>query len=230
MTKTVYTLFTALLISFSLAHADDKMKFNFVNEELTKIIEQYSKASGQKFIIDPVVRGKITFLNPTDVTLEEAYNQLSTGLALNGYAIVKQGDNFIIRNARSAQRDNLEVVSTLPSIKPERMATYVIAIKNVSASEVISQIRMLSSSYGEISALENTNQIIITDWTPNLNRVNEIIKKIDVPMDKSILKIVTEAKKERKERMALRAKESKDPKDVPHFKPGPPDELNPIKQ
>lgn len=211
-------LLLATMISFSFtAHADDKMKMNFVNEDLTKIIEQYSKASGKKFIVDSTVRGKITLLNPAEVTLEEAYNQLSAALAINGFAIIKQDDNSIIRNARSAQRDNIEVVTELPTMQPERMITWVITLKNVSASEIVQQIRLLTSSYGEITSSEKTNQLIISDWSTNMQRVAAIIKKLDIIPDPAMTKIVAQAKKDRMERIA---KKESDPKNMPpHFAP-----------
>ncbi|MFN7729909.1 MAG: hypothetical protein ACK5P7_12195 [Bdellovibrio sp.] len=59
---------------------------NFVNEDITKVIEVYSKAANQKFIIDPSVRGKVTLLNPEDIDLTEAFNQISGALMLNGFS------------------------------------------------------------------------------------------------------------------------------------------------
>ena len=35
----------------------------FKEEEILKIIEIYSKASGQKFVVDPGVRGKVSIFN-----------------------------------------------------------------------------------------------------------------------------------------------------------------------
>ena len=213
---------SALFIAISVtAQAQEKIKMNFPNEEIGSIIGLYSKASGKKFIVDSTVRGRISLFNPTDVTLEEAYNQLSVTLALNGFAIVKQGDNYIVRNARSAQRDLHEVSNDLPAMLPERMVTWIFTVKNLPAHDVMSQLRMLTSSYGEMSALEKTNQIVISDWSTNLQRVADVMKKVDVPTDPSVLKIVTQAKKDRMERMARKDKEPKDMK-TPHMTLPPP--------
>lgn len=215
----------ALFIAISVtAQAQEKIKMNFPNEEIGSIIGLYSKASGKKFIVDSTVRGRITLLNPADVTLDEAYNQLSAALALNGFAIIKQGDNLIVRNARSAQRDLIEVTTELPTMLPERMVTWIFTVKNLPAHDVMSQLRMLTSMYGEMSAIEKTNQIVISDWSVNLQRVAEIMKKVDVPTNPSILKIVTQAKKDRMERMAAKGKEPKEMKMHPMSPPPPTDE------
>ena len=181
------------------AKADDKVKFQFMNEDIDKVIAAYSKASGQKFIIDSTVRGKITILNPTDITADEAFNQLSEALAVNGFAVVKNGEVDTVRNARSVQRDNVQVTTELPAAKPQRMVTWIVSLKNVAAGTVVKDIRMFTSSFGELSANVTSNQLIITDWSSNLQRVAEIIKNVDKPVDPATAKIVSAYKKEAKE-------------------------------
>ena len=44
-----------------------------------------------------------------------------------------------------------------------------------------------------------SNQLIITDWSSNLQRVAEIIKNVDKPVDPATAKIVSAYKKEAKE-------------------------------
>ncbi len=115
----------AFLIVFSVnsASAQEKIKMTFRNEELSKIIEVYSKASGQKFVVDSSVRGKVSIFLPEPVSYEEAFNQLSSALALNSFAISRQGDTMIVTGARNIQRNLIEVSTELPSLKPERMYT-----------------------------------------------------------------------------------------------------------
>ncbi len=88
-----------LLLPFVAQAAPDKIKFSFKNTELVKVIEEYSKLSGQKFIFDETVKGKATILNAEPVTLDEAFNQLSSALALNSFAISKQEDVFVVMPA-----------------------------------------------------------------------------------------------------------------------------------
>ncbi len=202
------------------ASAADMMKMNYKNEELPVIIENYSKASGQKFILDPTVRGKVTLLNPGEVTLVEAFNQLSEALALNGFAIVSNGDVMTVRNARSAQRDNIEVFTVVPPAKPQKMVTWIVNLKYVSAMSVQNELRMLSSSYGEISALSGTNQIFVSDWTGNIQRISEMIKKFDVPADPLLKKIVEQGRKEMTERRdEFKKVRAEKPPKPPHEKP-----------
>ncbi len=186
-----------IVFSFSLVKAADNMKMYFNSEEITKIIELYSKASGQKFVVDPSVRGKVSIFLQESVSIEEAFNQLSSALALNGYAISKQGDTMVVKSARNIQRDLIEVSTEKPALKPERMYTWIYTAKNIPATNIISDLRILPSKDGELSLNANSNQIIFCDWTSNLQRVGEILKEIDKPLNPSVTKLVEAGKKEK---------------------------------
>ena len=174
-------LFLLVRLSTNLILAADKIKMNFVNEEIPTIIEHYAKESGTRFIVDSTVRGKISILNQDKVTLEEAYNQLSEALAINGFAILKKEDYSLIRNARSVQRDGIDVyINEVPSLRPQRMATWVVTLKNVSARELQQNIgRLLNSSYGELQVYPEKNQLVVTDFTSSINRIAKMVLEMD---------------------------------------------------
>ncbi|MBC7420867.1 MAG: general secretion pathway protein GspD [Bdellovibrio sp.] len=191
-----YILAISICLASIFSFAEEKMKMNYNGEEINKIIQDYAKVSGQKFIIDSTVRGRITIINPTEVSLEEAFSQLSDALALNGFAIVKQNDVMVIRNARSAQRDGIQVYTELPPAKPQRMVTWVVTLKNTTPSQIMNELRLLTSSYGEMSTNSRTNQIVFSDWSVNLQRVAEVIKQVDQQVDPKLIKLVEQGKKE----------------------------------
>jgi general secretion pathway protein D len=192
------SLMTTLAVSlsvFAAAPADKKIKMNFVNEDLTNIIQAYSKASEQNFIIDPGVRGKVSILNSDAVDVTEAYNQLSSALAVNGYAISKQENSYIVKPARNVERDLIEVSADVPALKPERLVTWVVTFKNLSAKTVLREMRNLTSKDGEMNLSTQSNQIVMTDWASNLNRVAKLFEQMDKPVDPKLHKLVEQNKK-----------------------------------
>ncbi len=196
-----------LSLSVVASQAADKIKFNFVNTELSKMIEAYSKVTGQKFVVDPVVRGMASILVQEPVTTEEAFNQLSSALAVNGFAISKQGDTMIVKSARNIQRDLIEVSTEVPSLKPERMATWIYTFKNIPAMEVNRDLRILPSKDGEMNVYAKNNQIIFTDWTSNLNRLAALMKEVDKPADPAAAKLAAEGQKSFLKKEASKKKE-----------------------
>lgn len=174
------TAITLMLACGSAMAASDKpISFSYEDVEISKVLKDYAAASGQKFIVDPNVRGKITIINPSQVTVEEAFNQLSTALATNSIGIVVQDGVMNVKPARSIQRDSIPVVKELPPMRPERMVTWIIDLKYVSADDVNKQLRILTSRDGELVPYTPTNQMIVSDWTPNLHRIGSIIASID---------------------------------------------------
>jgi type II secretory pathway component GspD/PulD (secretin) len=192
------------------AHADSDIKFNYENSvDISDVIHDYAKASGTKWIIDPVVRGRITLFNPQKIPLEEAFNQLSSAMAINGLAYTEDEGTYKVGQARSIQRSSIPVVKEVPPLKPERMVTWVVTLKNISAEQMMREVRLMSSKDGECAALESTNQIVFTDYTSSLNKIAKVIAELDQPVDADRAKIIASAKKSREQREAARAKANK---------------------
>lgn len=200
------TVLVTTLVSLSQGQAADKIKMNFKDADITKVIELYSKSSGQKFIVDSSVRGKVSIFNPTDVTQEEAFNQLSTALAVNGYGISKQGDVMVVRSSRNIQRDLIEVGTEVPALKPERMYSWIFSPKNISANDLMRDLRLLTSKDGEVSMNSRINQIVMTDWVSNIHRVAETLKTIDIKVDPATAKVIEDSDKRIQEFQKRRAK------------------------
>jgi general secretion pathway protein D len=65
--------------------------FDFPNVEITDVIKAISELTGKNFIIDSTVRGKITIIAPTKITVAEAYKAFLSALAINGFTVVPSG-------------------------------------------------------------------------------------------------------------------------------------------
>jgi general secretion pathway protein D len=178
------------------------MKFSFPGEEIPKVIETYSKATGQKFVLDAGVRGKVVITGADDVSPEEAFNLLSSALATNGYAISKQADTMVVKSARNIQRDLIETTTTLPTLKPERMVTYIYTFKNIPVTSVNRDLRIITSKDGEMSIYPRQNQVILSDWVSNIQRVDQIFKQIDQPTDPKLAKLIDAEEKAQAKRRA----------------------------
>jgi general secretion pathway protein D len=166
----------------SFAFADTPtINFNFTNSDISAVIKEYAKMSGQKFIVDANAAGKVTIINRDPITVEDAFNQLSSALAVNDLAISKQGDQMVVMHARNVERNLIDVTTELPPMTPTKLATWIITLKYLSANEVNRELRLLTSKDGEVFPSSHNNQLIITDFTPNLYRVSKLIEKLDVP-------------------------------------------------
>lgn len=165
--------------------------FDFPNVEITDIIKAISELTGKNFIIDSTVRGKITIIAPSKITVAEAYKAFLSALAINGFTIVPSGGFLKIRNARSAQRDGIDIYSGTYYPNADQMITKVVHLKHITADTLKQQLgRLLNSSYGEIEAYPQTNSVIISDFGSSIDRIMKIINQLDVPGFEEQLEVV----------------------------------------
>lgn len=155
--------------------------FDFPNVEITDLIKAIGELTGKNFIIDPGVRGKITIVAPSKISVAEAYKAFLSALAINGFTVVPSGSFLKVKSARNAQRDNIETFSGAYYPNSDQMITRIIHLKHISASQVNRDLRILPSKDGEMNIYEPTNSIIISDYGSNIDRVMKIIGQLDVP-------------------------------------------------
>lgn len=164
--------------------------FDFPNADITDIVKAISELTGKNFIIDPGVRGKITVIAPSKITVAEAYKAFLSALAINGFAVVPSGKFLKIRSARNAQRDGIETYSGNYYPNADQMITRIIHLKHISAEMVNRDLRILTSKDGELSPYTPTNSIIVSDYGSNIERIMKIISQLDVPGFEDQLEVV----------------------------------------
>lgn len=155
--------------------------FDFPNVEVTELIKAVGELTGKNFIIDPSVRGKITIIAPSKITISEAYKAFLSALAINGFTVVPSGSFLKVKSARNAQRDSIETYSGAYYPNTDQMITRIIHLKHISAEQVNRDLRILASKDGEMSVYNQTNSLILSDWGSNIDRVMKIITQLDVP-------------------------------------------------
>ncbi len=164
--------------------------FDFPNADIQDIVKAISELTGKNFIIDNGLRGKITIIAPSKITVAEAYKAFLSALAINGYAIVPQGKFLKIRSARNAQRDSIETYSGTYYPNSDQMITRIIHLKHISSEAVNRDLRILTSKDGEMSVYPPTNSIILSDYGSNIDRVMKIISQLDVPGFEDQLEVI----------------------------------------
>ena len=154
--------------------------FDYPNAEITDIVKAISQLTKRNFIIDSGVRGKISIVAPTQITVAEAYKAFLSALAANGFTVVPSGKFFKIKQARDAQRDSIETYSGAYYPNSDLMITRILHLKHISAEEVNKQLlRILPSKNGEMTPYPPTNSLIISDYGANIERITRILDQLD---------------------------------------------------
>lgn len=154
--------------------------FDFPDVNITDVVKAISELTGKNFIIDQGVRGKITIIAPTRITVAEAYKAFLSALAINGFAVIPSGGFYKIRTARNAQRDSINTYSGSYYPNADQMITRIIHLKHIRAEDITKDLRILTSRDGEINHYNPTNSLIMSDYGSNVDRVMKIISQLDV--------------------------------------------------
>ena len=92
-------------------NADELVQLDFRDVELTVIIDTIAKVTGKNFIYDDRVRGRVTIISPTKITIEQAYAVFESVLKVKGFtAVPGPGDVLKIIPVRDAKESSIEIV------------------------------------------------------------------------------------------------------------------------
>ncbi len=157
--------------------AEGTLKQNFKQVDIKTVIEAVAKISGHNMIIDPRVKGKVTFIAPAGMAPDELYQSLLAVLRVHGYAAIEGEDVIKIIPANMA-RDQFPYRGN--EMGSGDWVTEVINIKHVEATKLVAVLRPLIAKEGHLVALADSNKLIVTDVVSNIKRLKHILKRVDV--------------------------------------------------
>jgi general secretion pathway protein D len=153
---------------------------NFKDADITQIIQAVAAATGKSFIVDPRVRAQVTMYSSAPMSPPAFYQAFLSILAVYGFIAQPSGNNIVKivpdANTRYVPADNLPDHVSATS---DEIVTQVIAVKNVSAAELVPILRPLIPQYGDLAAYTPSNILIISDRANNVHRLMAIIQRID---------------------------------------------------
>ena len=175
------TLIQSLTLSVALcvSHASaQEFTVNLKDTDIQEFIEFVADVTETTIVVDPSVKGKVKVISSKPVSKAELYDLFLSILDVHGYTAVRSG--VVVRvipnkNARSAPVD---VISGTSVINDEYV-TQVIRLDNVSAAKLIPVLRPLVPQQAHMAAYAPSNAIIISDIRSNINRMEDIIARMD---------------------------------------------------
>lgn len=173
-------LLAALLVVSGLVQAQTgqgSWKINMKKADIRTFIEQVSDITGYSFIVDPRVKGEVTVISNTEMSADDIYNMFESVLRVHGYASVRSGSVVKIVPNQGAKQEDLPLTDKLSD--SEKMVTRVIPVQNTNATELVPILRPMVPQYGHLAAVSSANALIISDHASNIERMAEIIRRID---------------------------------------------------
>ena len=167
------------------AQQQQNVSLNYKDADIRKVVEAVSEVTGKNFILDPRVTGKVTLLSATPMSPDAFYEAFLSILQVHGYVAIQSGDLIkIIPDATARQFAG--PIGTSGAAGPDDLATQVIQVRNVGATQLVPILRPLIPQYGHLVAHSGSNMLIISDRAANVARMVNIIRRIDQASDEDI--------------------------------------------
>ncbi|WP_454673745.1 type II secretion system secretin GspD [Achromobacter pestifer] len=195
--------------AISTAHAqqaDNRVSLNFVDTDIPAVLRALSLFTQRNFLVDPRVKGKLTLVSDRPVDSGQALAMLTGALRLQGFAIVdvdgvtrvvpeadaKLQGSAVVGNTRPATpasgtpngggaRGPVSVATFAKGSSSGEMLTRVFPLKYENAANLVPVLRPMVPPNNPINAYPGNNTLVVTDYADNLERIAQVIARIDVP-------------------------------------------------
>ena len=157
------------------------ISIDFNNVDINVFIKFISELTSRNFVVDQRVRGKVTIISPSKISVKEAYKVFESVLEVHGYTTIKSGEVTKIVPSPDARSKNIETRLKQEAASPaDRVVTQLIPLKFANPSEIKKLFAPLVSKSSVILDYPPTNMLIITDVYSNIKRLLRILRAIDV--------------------------------------------------
>lgn len=159
--------------------------FKFVNMPFQAVLDQYSDLVKRTPLRGPTLpQATITLVTQSPLTRTEAISALETILGMNQIAVVPIGDKFykvVIDNIAGQAGGAFSDADSASLPEMGRFITKVVQLKYAQLTEVQQAIANFAKGLpNSIVGVPSTQTLILRDYTENVNRMLELIQKIDV--------------------------------------------------
>jgi len=160
---------------------DRFVTIDFDNVDLPVFIKFISELTGKNFVVDNAVRGKVTIVSPTKISIDEAYRVFESILEVHGFAAVPAGNITKIVPTASAKSMSVETRLRAEALSAEdRVVTQLIPLRYADPEELKKLFTPLISKNSVVASYPPTRTLIVTDVLSNIERLLRITKGIDV--------------------------------------------------
>lgn len=152
---------------------------NLKDTDIQELIKFVADVTGTTIVVDPGVKGKVRVVSSKPVSKSELYDLFLSILDVHGYTAVRSGGVVRVIQNKDARSSPVNVEAVSGTASNDEYVTQVIRLENISAAKLIPVLRPLVPQQAHMAAYAPSNAIIISDIRANINRILEIIDRMD---------------------------------------------------
>ena len=164
--------------------AGEEARYNvdFQATSLREFIDSVGRITGREFIIDPRVQGTISLSSQRQLSADELFRVFQNELQVNGYATVPLDDGQI--RIVPAQASRTQPLPFADENSGHSVATTIIAAQNLAATTLAGVLQpLVDSQVGTVTPWPESGLVVVTDWSDNLQRLQQLAGRLDSQRD-----------------------------------------------
>ncbi|MDP2556389.1 type II secretion system secretin GspD [Photobacterium damselae subsp. piscicida] len=186
VSKSAVWLASSLLCGSAVA---SEYSASFKGTDIQEFINVVGRNLHKTIIVDPSVRGQVNVRSYDLLNEKQYYSFFLNVLEVYGYAVVTMPDGVIkVIRSKDAKTSAIPVIGFDSKTYGDEVVTRVIAVKNVSVRELSPLLRQLNDNAGagNVVHYDPANIIMITGRAAVVNRLAEIIERVDRAGNKDV--------------------------------------------
>src|SRR5579883_267607 len=161
------------------APPENKRLWNLKDVDIRSFIHVISEETDKNFVIDPEVKGKVTFISSQPLTREELYQAFLSVLIVNGFAALPDGKVIKIVPDKAAAGLGSPIYNERMRKEGDAMAVSVVGVKYVPVNELAAALNQFITPAGHIAAYAPSNTLIIADRAGNITNLTRLVNNLD---------------------------------------------------
>src|SRR3569623_818197 len=169
----IAALFAWFSVGALVSAAAQSVTLNFKDAELDAVIGWVSEQTDKNFVVDPRVKSKVTIVSGKPLNKDEIYQVFLSVLQVHGFAAVPAGDIIKIMPDVNAKQSGVPVAGTRGTQRGDEM------------------VPPLIPQQGHMVAYPPSNVLIVSDRASNIDRIVDIIARIDLPSAENEIEVIS---------------------------------------
>ncbi len=159
------------------------VSIDFNDVDINVFIKFISKLTNKNFVVDSRVKGNVTIISPSKISVRDAYKVFQTVLDINGFSTVESGKIIKIIPTPTAKSDNLDTRIVTepggPGSGDDRIATRIIPLEYAQSGDLKNLFTPLVPKGSVVLSYDDTNMLIVTATLSSIDRLLKIVDAID---------------------------------------------------
>ncbi len=154
---------------------------NFVNADIDAVTRAFAAMIERPILVDPRVKGTITVYSEQPQSIQQAWLGFQSALRGLNFAVVESGGLLKVVPEADAKLQTGTVSVGAVGVRGDQVITQIFQLRHENPNNLVPILRPLISPNNTINANPAGNELVITDYADNLQRIGRIIAALDSP-------------------------------------------------